>query len=109
MAFEKKLETELLRLPTTPFAINFGLLVCNSKSKLLVVLINPVKVPLIIEIYNNEFLDNKGCLSIIILALLIRGSVQMYIESICLTSRDLFVRCISNLPSASDKKLYFTL
>ena len=63
----------------------------------------------IIEIYNNEFLDNKGCLSIIILALLIRGSVQMYIESISLTSRDLCVRFISNLPSASDKKLYFTL
>ena len=33
----------------------------------------------------------------------------MSIESICLTLRDLFVRCISNLPSATDKKLCFTL
>jgi hypothetical protein len=33
----------------------------------------------------------------------------MSIESICLSLRGLFVRCISNLPSASDKKLCFTL
>jgi hypothetical protein len=33
----------------------------------------------------------------------------MSIESICLTLRGLFVRCISNLPSATDKKLCFTL
>jgi hypothetical protein len=41
---------------------------------LLVVLINPVKrsiiySSIIIETYNNKFLDNKGCLSFIILAL----------------------------------------
>jgi hypothetical protein len=33
----------------------------------------------------------------------------MSIESIFLTLRGLFVRCISNLPSATDKKLCFTL
>ena len=33
----------------------------------------------------------------------------MSIESICLSLRDLFVRCISNLPSATNKKLCITL
>jgi hypothetical protein len=32
------------------------------------------------------------------------AAVQISIELICLTLRGLFVRCISNLPSACDKK-----
>jgi hypothetical protein len=38
-----------------------------------------------------------------------KGSVHISIELICLTLRGLFVRYISNLPSANDKKLCFTL
>ena len=58
--------------------------------------------------YDSEYPANKWCLSIIALALLIKASVQISIELICLTLRGLFVRYISNLPSASDKKLCFT-
>ena len=43
------------------------------------------------------------------ITLLIKASVQISIELICLTLRGLFVRCISNLPSASDRKLCLTL
>jgi hypothetical protein len=47
-----------------------------------------------VSINHNISIINKGIFSI---------------ELICLTLRGLFVRCISNLPSASDMKLCFTL
>jgi hypothetical protein len=41
--------------------------------------------PLIIDIYDNIYPANKWCQSIITLALLIKATVQIYIESICFT------------------------
>ena len=64
--------------------------------------------PLIIDIYDNRYPANKWCQSIITLTLLLKASVQISIELNCLTLMGLFVRYISNLPSASDKKLCFT-